>query len=314
MNLATITAGAYHGSGFVTVSCAQANGTAILIYRGTLLLGQGILSAGSVVVAVPALAKGDIIQASVTERGNAAGVPVVVTDSANPPTGWQIPVTVQVTRQNGVIETLTASQYEAEFGVAPAKSYDPRLKTSVVGPDPETIQQVASTPILFSLLIEMQVGQTVVTVSNVVGQTGNVLVRWANTETFGNTLSRTYTATATVTVDVKGDSDTAYVSKTVNIVIFNPPAPPSPTISDIIAMSYSRSTGTDILRGIINSKKACQCKLEPFTSVWKDMEFHAFDCQDVGFNPVPAGTYTLYGRVAGDTNSANWRTLTIVKP
>ncbi|MBN8824447.1 MULTISPECIES: hypothetical protein [unclassified Spirosoma] len=313
MNLATITAGAYHGSGFVTVACNQANGTAILVYRGTSLLGQGVLSAGSVVIAVPALATNDIIQASVTERGNAAGAPVVVTASANPPTGWQTPDTVAVTRPNGSTEIIAASAYEAEFGVKPAASYDPRLKVSVVGPDPETIQQIVSTPILFSVLIDKQVAQTVVTVSNVTGQNGTPLVRWASSEAFGNSLSRTFTAAATVTIDVKGDSDTAFVSQTISVTVFSP-STSTPSASDIIALAYSRGSGTDIIRGIVNAGKACQCKLEPFTSTWQAMEFHDFDCQDVGFYPVPAGTYTLYARVSGDTNSANWRSLTVVKP
>lgn len=312
--LANITAGAYHGSGFVTITAALPDSTAVVLYRGTLLLGSGLLASGSVVIPVAPLATGDVIQASVTERGNQSGEPVMVFDTANPPTGWRIPATVQVSNPDGTTSTLTAAQYEAQTGIKPAAVYDPSLIVSVIAPDPETIAQttVSGSVIVFGLKIEQQVGQTVVTVQSVLNQNGNVLVRWASTEGFGNTLSRTYTAASTITINVKGDNDTVYASQTISVAIFSPPTS-TPAASDIAGVAWRQLGSANFVRVFIDSLKSCECRLEGFDMTWQTGVFYGInpDYQEGGFYPVPPGNYTIWVRVAGDTDSTRWKSLAI---
>lgn len=308
MILATITAGAFHGSEAVTVSCALANGTVIVLYRGEYKVAQGVLTNGSVVIAVPPLAKGDILQASVTERGNQAGLPVLVLDTTDKPTGWRIPQTVKISDT----VTLTAAQYEGQYGEKPAAVYDPALLLAIVEPDPESVEQPTTFtgPILFSIRTEQSVGSTTVTVSNVVNQQGNALIRWAPNESFGNSWSRSFTQNATITIDVKGEGDTQPVSQTINVTVFSP-STSTPTASDIVAISYRLFNENTYIRVNLNSLKGLECRLDGFTSTWQTCIFYGTDYQEATFLAVPRGTYTAMVRVAGDTDSSRWRSLVI---
>lgn len=307
--LATITAGAVNGSTSVSVSCDMPNGTAILIYRGTFWIGQGVLAAGVATISVLALAKGDTIQASVTERGNFCGPPVTVIASQTIPTGWRIPETVLV---DGV--EITAEEYETLYGEKPAATYDPalRLSTIVTDIDPTPAGAATDATILFDVRIEQSVGSTVVTIQNVVNQQGNPLIRWAAGESFGNVLSRSFTANATITIDVKGEDNTTPVSRTVSVTVFSPPTT-TPTSSDIVGFSW-RVISTSFVRVFISSLKGCQCRLEGFDMTWQSCVFYGIDpgYQEAGFYPVPPGSYTIWVRVAGDTNADHWKSIAIV--
>lgn len=308
MILATITAGAFHSSQSVTVTCALANELTIVLYRGDNLIAQGTLANGAVVLAVAPLAKGDIIQASVTERGNQAGLPVLVSESADRLTGWRTPQTVKLSDT----ETITAAEYEARFGERPAATYNPALVVGVVAPDPETIQTTAVVvaAILFDLSVIQQVGSTTVTISNVLNQLGNALVRWASTESYGNAMSRSFTQSSTVTIEVKGENDTTPMSRTVNVPVFAP-ATTTPGGANDIPVSYRLFNDNNYIRVNLNSLKGCECKLDGFSANWQACAFYGTDYQEATFNPVPLGTYTAIVRVAGDADSSRWKSVVI---
>lgn len=311
-NLATITEGAHHGSRWVRVTSTNADGTVIVLYRGVFQIGSGTLSAGTVLIAVPPLATGDLIQASVTQLGNLCGLPVRVSASDSLPTGWKIPQTVEVVNPDGSTQTLTASAYQERFGELPAAVYDPTELISVVAPDPQILTLAPSSQILFDLRVEQSAGLTTVTIQNVVNQAGLPLVRWAPGESFVNSLSRTYTANATLTIDVRGENDTTHATKTVSLTVFNPPTS-APLASDIKALSYRLMGSSDFVRVCVNSLKACECRLEGFDMSWQAMIFYGYgpDYQEGSFYPVPTGTYTIWARVAGDTDATHWKSLTI---
>lgn len=305
-----ITAGAVTGSQSVTATLAgDPNGTQILLYRGSMLFGQGTLVGGSCVIPCLALSRGDIIQVSVGDRGNRAGIPTLVIDAPVPLSGWRVPTSIQ----KGAT-VYTATSYEQTTGLKVLASYDPSLVIPPVAPDVPTPAGAASViPVGFDVTIEQSAGSTLVRVENVTSIQGGPLVRWASAEGFSNVLTRTYTTTQTITITVQGDGDVGTPkktgSKTKSVIIFAPSVV-APASSDILGMAYRPFT--NFVRAVANSEKQLQCRLEGYDMVWQDMISYEPTWQEGGFPGVPpGGGYTLWVRVKDDATATNWRSMPV---
>lgn len=313
-NLAAIVLGAVHGSTSVVVNCLQANGTTIVLYRSTYHLGSGTITGNTCTIAVPALAEGDIIQASVTTRGNLCDEPVSVVANTAPPTGWQRAQTVVVRTSQGE-ETLTVEAYQERYGHLPPATYDPSARINVIAPppDPDVVLPIPPAGILFDVRVECAVGSTTVTVQNVANQLGNPLVRWTPTGNFSNSFQRTYTQPGTVTIAVKGEGSADVVTRTVAYDVFNPPALPNPPASDILAFGYDAGytgSGIGVATFIINSLRDCETRLEGVDNTWRSATRRKTDKLEAFYDNIPQGTVgRFWVRIAGDNDADRWKSI-----
>ncbi|MCX6217609.1 hypothetical protein [Spirosoma sp.] len=304
---ANITAGAYNLSEQVTVSAAVTAGSTVVVYRGEFLLGSGLVSSGQALVAVPPLATGDIIQASVTERGNQSGIPVMV--SVNPilTTGWLDPDTLLVTNADGSQTTYTVANYIATFGETPGSYYDPMA--AGLSQLPADYDKKPVTELGFDVQQVMQAGSTVLRV--IPRGSEGLLVGW-NGATPGSPAPLTVTTSATVTVSVIRDDDPT-VTRTRSISVSVLPAPTSastPAAGDIIAASFRVMNTGGYIRAMVNSSKPCEGFLVGYSSSWIPGTFYGYLYQEIDWTgPVPTTgpiTYTVQVRVIGETNPANY--------
>ena len=299
---ATITEGAYNLSERVSVTAAVANGTTVVICRGEFLIGSGTTTSGLVLIQVPPLAIGDIIQASITERGNGAGIPVRVGPNPIAATGWLKPETLLVEG-----DLLTVAEYEETYGETPGAIYDPVAagQTQL----PADYDRVPPVELGFDVETMQQAGTTTV---RIVPRNGEgLLVGW-NGATPTSPAALTLTSSATITVAVqRDDRPTTTLSRSLSVVVLPAPtAPSTPAAGDVIAASY-RLFGGGFVRALINSKKNCEALLVGHTTTWQPGVTHGPQFQEVDWVPVPDGNYTCLIRVIGETNPANYFTFII---
>ncbi len=300
---ANITAGAYTGSELVTVSAVLANGTTIVVCRGEYVLGSGTVTSNVATIAVPPLASGDIMQASVSERGNQSGIPLVVSASPTQTTGWLDPATLVVTNADGSTTTYTVASYIATFGETPGAYFDPL--TAGLSRLPADYDNRPSVELGFDVQQTMQAGTTVVRIVPRLGE--GILVGW-NGATPSSPTALTLTTSATVAVSVqRDDAPGVTLSRSLSVLVLPAPtAPSTPAAGDIIAASY-RLLGNGFVRALVNSNKACEGLLVGYTTSWTAGISYGPQYQEVNWpGPVPSGSYTCQCRVIGETNPANY--------
>lgn len=299
-NLANITGGTFAGSESVRIECNDVNSTPISLYRGALLLGSGVLTAGACLIAVTPLAKGDILQACVSERGNRCGLPVVVAAANVQVTGWKSPTQVKIIKPDGTEQTLTVDAFEEQYGYRPIDIYDPEGTGAIIFPEYEP-EPVA--PICFDLVVEKTYGQTTVTVAEAENIKGALLVKF-NTGDFSNATSKLFKAAGSVAVAVKGDDDTDQAERTVAVDILAAPATPAAAIKGYVWRGGSDAGGIVLLS--INCEPQAQTRLLGFDSAWYNCNFYDPGWQERLWAGVPRGAYTIQIRLENDNNSANW--------
>lgn len=300
---ANITTGATDRSEVVTVAAAVANGTTVVVYRGEFLIGSGVVTTGIASVSVPPLSIGDIIQASVTERGNQAGIPVRVIADALAASGWLEPLTVKVTGQDGTTTVVSADVYESTYGETPGAVYDPLAGGQTRLPD--DYDKAPTVELGFDLSIIQQAGSTSVRVIPRNGE--GLLVGW-NGAAPSSPAPLNLLASANVSIAVVRDNDpTKTITRTIGITVLPAPTSPStPAAGDIMAAGY-QLMGNGFIRARINSNKPCEAQLEGYSTDWKPGISYGPQYQEVDWpGPVPSGIYTVHCRVIGETNVANY--------
>ena len=300
---ANITAGAYTRSELVTVTVAGAGAVSVVVCRGEFVLGTAVTVGGVAQVAVPPLAAVDIIQASVTERGNQAGVPVRVLPNPSEQSGWVIPKTLTVTNLYGGTTTLTREQYIAQYGDVPGALFDP-IGAGAVGVPPE-YDTKPGVELGFDVEQVQQAGSTTL---RVVPRNGEgILVGW-NGAVPGSAAPLTVTTSGNVTVAVVRDNAPAQpLSRLLPVVVLPAPtAPSTPAPGDITSAAW-RNYGNGYIRAMINCPKPCEAQLVGYDSSWKVGTAREPTFIEVDWSgPVPNGTYTCNCRVVGETNPANY--------
>jgi hypothetical protein len=306
--LADIISGATSSSQIVWVRLESGTGSQVLIYRGLVLLGSVTLTAaeGQVNLSQP-LATGDLIQASVGERGMQSGLPVVVRATNFTVTGWKTPTEVNVSQPDGSVLAMPVDQFRKLNGYQPPSIFDPAGRRTILLPEftPPDLGEIS-----FDLTIQQQPGQTIVTVNNVTHAQGAPLVRWLASESFGNDMSRSFTQATTLAIDVRGAGDGDFVSRSISVSVLNPSAAPQST--DIVACSY-RLFGGPVVKVEVNSEKQCEAWLEGWEADFKMLQFYESDYQEYIWGGPPPGTYKVWVRVAGDTNQDHWKWFTLNK-
>lgn len=303
--LAVITSGAVADSTSVDVSCADADGTSILLFRGESQIGAGLLASGVCTIAVVSLTEGDVIYASVTEKGNRCGRPVVVTTSSIRLSGWKTPTELNVVFPDGTTLAMPVDQFEQEFGFRPASIFDPEGTAAIIYPEYETPSAVTDLPIQFDLLINQKFGETQIFVQNVRNTKGSILVRF-NGGSWGNTLSITSVVAANITIDVRGEDDTEFESRTVAVTIS------SVTVNQY-DISYVIGYGVNSVSLKAHNMTSLQFRLEGFNVNWYDGSVYDINRWEKTFEPVPAGNYIGWVRPSGDTNPAHWSKIEFTK-
>ena len=309
MNTASITGGAFNGSTSVSVTCTGiANGTTILVCRGEMVLGSGLVASGAATVPVLTLATGDIIQASVTTRGNGCGLPVVCKTAQTAPSGWVKPTSVAVTNPNGTVSTYEGALIETLLGETLPALYDPRA----AGLTRLVPEYVALPPVELGFDVEqlMQAGKTTL---RVVPRSGELLlVGWNGADPASPApLVLTSSANITVTV-VRDDQPATPLSRALSVAVLAAPAAASaPAAGDITSAGW-RNMSQNFIRALINCLKPCEALLSGYSTEWKTatMRENGFQEADWG-GPVPNGTYTCIIRVIGETNPANYTTFVV---
>ncbi|WP_234733398.1 hypothetical protein [Tellurirhabdus bombi] len=301
--LAEITSGAKAGSTQVKVTRTAANGTGIFVYRGALLLGSASLVAGVALVnlATP-LATGDVIQASVTSKGNQCGNPVTVVANPIKVTGWKSATEVNVVQENGQQLTMPVSQFVQMYGYQPASVFDSIGTNAVLQPEYVPAEVC---PIAFDLNTEKQAGQTVLTVTNVQNTKGGTLISW-NEGPYSNTIAQTYTEATAVTIDVKGADDTTPLRRSIAVAILEA----TPENGSITGLSWKSDSIRRGFNAIAHCQNQLQFRLEGFDFAWRDAIFYPPTQNEQIYHPVPNGSYTLWAREKGDSAEANWMSLT----
>ncbi|WP_143092839.1 hypothetical protein, partial [Arsenicibacter rosenii] len=121
MNRADIISGAVSGSVTTGIRCNEADGTIVVVSRGIWQLGTATLAGGIATVSLSQpLATGDVIQASVDEIGNQAGIPVVVTESEVEVTGWRTATEVEIRQSDGSLLAMPVDLFFDNYGYLPA--------------------------------------------------------------------------------------------------------------------------------------------------------------------------------------------------
>jgi len=305
MITAEITAGAVNNSTSVTVTASVANGTIVVVYRGGFWLGEGVIASGVATVPVLQLATGDIIQASVNERGNQAGIPIPVEAGTTQPTGWLDPASVRVTNPNGTSTDYTASGYTSTFGEQVGSIYDPAGSgLTTTPPEYEPADQVE---LGFDVSVTMQPGQTSLLV--IPRSSEGILVGF-NGGALGSNAPFTVTASGSVAVAVKRDDSPVTLSRTVSVTVLPAPEVGTPSAGDITSYAYRLYEGSNNVNVFINSAKLCQARLNGDS--WVTANFYGSRYQEVAYNAVPGGTHLVEIRVNGDTTAANWKSMTLI--
>lgn len=296
---ANIVSGAFDGSTSLLIAAGVNNGVVIVVYRGDWVLGSGVAESGMVTVPVTRLATGDVIQASVTERGNQAGIPVTVQPSSVEATGWLTPLTVRVTGPDGEVTEYSAADYLATFGEKAGDFYDPLQSGLSVLPADYDRQPI--TELGFDV---EQVQQPGTTTLRVLPRTaGGLLVGW-NGATPTTPAPFTVTASGTVNVRVLRDDAVGELTRTVSVNVL-PGSAATPSAGDITSAAW-RLFGSSEILVFINSSKPCEVLIAGYSSDFVPATFYGFKYQDINFAPVPGGTYTCRVRVIGETNPANY--------
>lgn len=305
---AQIISGAIAGSALVHISAPDRDpGTDVLVYAGPDLLGSADLAAGVAdVVLSRVLVAGEVIQASLVNPGDGCGLPVFVSSPGIVIGGWRTPSELDVTLPDGSTISMPADQFKEQFGYLPASIQDPAGVRANVYPEflPEQLRSIQ-----FSLTIKQVPGQTYVTVSNVTGTLGTPLVQWAASEPFGSDMSRVFAVNTALNLAVKGANDTTPATRNLNIEVTA--ASSGPSSGDINGLAFRFNNGPYV-RVLANSVKQLQARLQGFID-WQNFNFEESQYQECFFQGVPNGPYTIQVRVANDTNSANWKSLTITK-
>lgn len=302
---AEITAGNVHGSTSVTVDVTgQSSGVVVLVCRGTWVLGTATVPpfAATINVPVTVLSSGDVIQASYTERGAGAGVPVRVVEPGATPTGWLDPTSIIAPDDEGIETTYDASTYETAFGAQPAAYYDPLTAGTVRIPqnyeyNPEFNQ------VDFDLLVEQRAGQTTLTVLARPGD--SLLVGW-NGATPSAAAPLTITTSAGVSVVVKRDTDNLTATRTVSATVL----PSAPAGSGVINSASYRYSNTSFLSVYVNSAVPCEVAIPGIMSgAYQPCISYDPKYQQVNFESVPPANRTATIRAVGETNPANYFSL-----
>lgn len=300
---ANILSGAWSGSELVTVLFPDLGSVSVVVCRGEFVLGTATTADGVAQVAVPMLAAGDVIQASVTERGNKAGIPVRVMANPSTTSGWLNATTVRVTNPGGSHTDYTVADYIATFGEMPGAVYDP-LKSGL-SKLPADYDNRHGTELGFDVQQVQQAGSTTLRVVPRSGE--SLLVGW-NGATPGSAAPLTVTASASVPVSVVRDSDqSATLTRNLSVIVL--PAPTNsatPAAGDITSACW-RNYGGGFIRAMINSAKPCEAQLVGYDAAWKPGTNREATFIEVDWSgPVPSGTYTCNCRVVGETNPANY--------
>lgn len=229
MELAYIIDGFVKNSTQVTVLANYANGTTVLVYSGNNLLGSATLTNSYATVTVPSLGLGQPIEAYITTRGNATGGAVLVVESLDELTGFQVPETVVV---DGT--TYTYEDFITEFGDQIASIYNPSTNINRV-PEVDVIKEVIPFKVNFDLEIVQALGSTQVTVKNVTGSVGSYVYKF-DSDISGNTAYKNYTVSGTYKVRVTDSNNSAnYLERTYTLVV-QPASPPA--VTDIWGAGY----------------------------------------------------------------------------
>ncbi len=305
---AQISSGAIAGSALIQVSAPdRQDGTDVLVYVGPVRLGKSDLAAGacSVILDRPLVA-GEVVQASLVSPGDGCGLPIVVSEPGVVVGGWRTPTELEVTTPDGQTITMPVDQFKEQYGYIPASIQDPAGLRANVYPEylPEQIRQIQ-----FSVQIRETPGQTFVSIQNVTGTIGMPIVQWATNETFGSDMARSFTSSRTITLAVKGTGDATPATRTLDI---NVPSSAGSSAGDIVSLAYRFQNGP-FIRALLNSTKQTEVRLLNFAD-WQESSNEEAQYQECFFQNVPSGTYTIQARVKGDSNSANWRQLTVTKP
>ncbi|WP_138994001.1 hypothetical protein [Larkinella sp. C7] len=302
MITANITEGAFADSETVVVSCVDTDGTIIVLFRGYEMLGSGVIASGTCSISVSPLAEGDILVAYVLEQGNRAGIPVVVAASSITVSGWKTPTELNVKMPDGSLLSFPAQLFEETYGYLPASIYDPEGTKAIVYPEYES---PAVGGIQFDLTVIEKFNQTLLYVRNVRGIKGNVLVRFDG-GSWSGTISKTVTANATVVIDVRGDDDTEFATRSESIVVASEPV-------TAFVLSRHIDYGNDSLNLINGNNDSVEFRLEPFDMTWRPgIIYQAGETRRI-YLSVPNGNYIGWVRFPGDTNPANWGKLEITK-
>lgn len=313
MERAQIISGAIAGSALVTVAAyTVAEGTTVLVYSGNALLGSIPLAGGLGLVALARqLVAGEVVVAAISEAGNQTGLPVIVADTTIVINGWRTPSELSVTDETGEELLMTAEQFKSVYGYLPASAEDP------AGLEPRIWPEYTPRPsagIGFDLTIERTAGQTSVTVTNVTGIRGSVLISWAGA-TYANTLTKTFTTEQTILVAVKGSGNQNSEALSRSVAITIQPAASggagSSTDSRLGGIIW-RDFGNNTVRVEANGGADLQVRLRT-TDSWADMTNYAPQYYEALFTGIGAGAYNAQLRVSGETDSTKWKAWAFTK-
>lgn len=237
MNRADIVSGAVSGSVTIGVRCNEANGTTVVVSRGIWQLGTATLAGGVATVSLSQpLATGDVIQASVTEIGNQAGISVVVVDSEVEVTGWRTATEVEIRQSDGTLLAMPVDLFFQNYGYMPAGVEDPAGTREILLPE---FDSPGAGEIGFDLTVTKVAGTTTVSIVNAFNILGTLLVKWGSAG-WSSTNTVNYTASQSVEVRVRGSSNPVdkYASRTIAVDVLPSsggsttpdPPPPPPTV------------------------------------------------------------------------------------
>ncbi|GAB4023284.1 hypothetical protein GCM10028808_73250 [Spirosoma migulaei] len=305
---ADITGGAYASSVLVNVAADVDNGTTIVVCRGEFVVGSGLVTDGTANVVVTPLASGDIIQASVTERGNQAGIPVRVDVNPLSATGWVKPDMLETTLEDGTVLNVPADAYAESFGEVAGAIYDPVTAGATLLPadyDKEPLIELG-----FDLETTQQAGTTTIRV--VPRGNEGLLVGW-NGASPTSPAALVLTTSATITVAVERDDNPGIIlNRSLSVIVLPEPTYPSAPAAGDIKSSCWRNYGNGFIRAMINCLKPCEAQLVGYSSTWIPAITRETNFQEADWSgPVPAGTYTCNIRVVGEEDSANYYTYLI---
>ncbi|GAA4464183.1 hypothetical protein GCM10023189_43130 [Nibrella saemangeumensis] len=303
LTLAQIVSTPYEGATSVKVQCAVADGTPIFLYRGELLLGSGVIASQECTIAVAGLYERDVIQASVSQKGNLAGTPVIVQKLPVQVTGWATPTELEVWDADGNRLTMPADQFEELYGFRPAAYYDAEGVGAVVLPEYSPLPQQT---IQFGVNIIHQPGQTILEVVDVLFANGAPLIAF-NNGPFSNLNTLTVTESTTVQVSVRGEDDTQAVARLLTVdVLAAPSAGPVTNGNPAIMWPSYWLEGSSEVWPLAHSWQPLECNIDGFDETWRAPFFRIHTRQNFVYPGVGPGLYTIQFRVAGDTNPDNW--------
>lgn len=311
-----ILSGATAGSKSLSVATTAGPGALILVYRGLFYLGSLTLPDTAGPYTVPLtfpLAEGDIVQCSITERGNGCGLPMRV--SASPrPTGWSEPQTVTVQNAAGATATVTRQQYIDTYGEAPAPAYTPDRALPPIAFPGENVAAPVITPtatpaVSFALDTLREPGLATLAVSQVQNAAGDPLVRWKTGagawSAWSSDLTKTYTASGTITVQVKGSAqpDSAATSRTLTLTVPGVPPPVDTGIASMAARQFTNdSRNLNLIMIYVNAAQPSlvQLQLRPASGSpgpWVTINSYDIAFGERQFAGVAAGSYTVAGKI-----------------